>query len=360
VTAPALIAEPSLRERIRAYVEPRAAEVDANRASVRDGLAFVGGLGLSALGVDGCERPADLERAVEAIGTIAQYDVSQAFAFWCHRMGVEYLHQAPPGTTLRDHLLPRVLAGEVAGSTSFAGAMAHYLGGAPMPLTFRRDGPDLLVSGRIAWASNLEAPFVSVSAAANADDPSDRVVFAYTESTAGVAIADYPPLLALQATASSSPLFTEARITPRYAITKDFEGFARTIFPVFILLQSAFCWGLASRSLAEAGSRLTGQAAVVQPEYEALRARFTAAEARMREAARSADRARLPVRDLLELRLDLGTLCVSAVALEAKVSGGRGYMSSSDTARRLREAAFLPVQSPTEIQLRWLLSRSAS
>ena len=37
--------------------------------------------------------------------------------------------------------------------------------------------------------------------------------------------------------------------------------------------------------------------------------------------------------------------------------GGAGYVAKSPTARRLREASFLPVQSPTEGHLRYELSK---
>jgi len=47
------------------------------------------------------------------------------------------------------------------------------------------------------------------------------------------------------------------------------------------------------------------------------------------------------------------------VATEAKVLGGRGFLATSGTARRLREVAFLPIQSPTEAQLLTELSRGA-
>ena len=52
--------------------------------------------------------------------------------------------------------------------------------------------------------------------------------------------------------------------------------------------------------------------------------------------------------DLLRLRLDAMSTAVRAVQLELSALGGRGYLADSPTARRLREAAFLPVQSPTE------------
>ncbi|HEU5316227.1 MAG TPA: acyl-CoA dehydrogenase, partial [Chloroflexota bacterium] len=67
----------------------------------------------------------------------------------------------------------------------------------------------------------------------------------------------------------------------------------------------------------------------------------------------------VPIRDIVRARLECAQLATAAVALEAKVAGGRGYVRTCDNARRLREAAFLPVQAPTEGQLRWELSRSA-
>ena len=66
-----------------------------------------------------------------------------------------------------------------------------------------------------------------------------------------------------------------------------------------------------------------------------------------------------PERELVRLRLDCARLATATTALEAKVVGGRGYVTTSPTARRLREAAFLPIQAPTEGQLRWELSHSA-
>lgn len=357
--APALLAEDALRERIRAFAEPRARDIDECRASVRDGFRLLSELALSDCGVYGC-TPGDLERMVEVIATFAQYDMSQAFALWCHRMCVEYLHQAEPGSSVREELLPSLLRGDVAGSTAFAAAMAHYLGGVPLPLTFvREDDGTLVVNGRIAWASNIAAPFVSVSAAANASDPSERVVFAFTDATPGVLPGSYPEILALQSTSSTSILMENARIDPARVVTSDFDGFARRVFVPFLALQSAFCWGHASRSLEEVEGQLTGQREVLRGDYEALRARFIDAEARLRTVARTEDREAASIKDLLQLRLDWGGLTVESVQLEAKVAGGRGYMRESETGRRFREAAFLPVQSPTEIQLRWLLSRFA-
>lgn len=355
---PRLLTDEALHEAIRGYVGPRAPEVDACRCTLREGLAHLASLDVVDLGVLSRDGSASFERMCEVTATVALDDMSQAFALWAHRMAIEYLHQSDAECRLRVDALPRLRAGELLGSTSFASATANYLAGTPLPLTFRRrPWGGLVVSGRIPWASNLAAPFLSVAAAANADDPADRVIFAYTEATPGLLLPAYPQLLALQATASTAPAFDEAEITPDHVLTNGFTRFVRCVFPTFLLLQGAFCWGLTRRALAEAESALRGAAEVLRPDLQALQMRALEAEHRLRTMAGSTDRTQLGRRDLLALRLAWGQLAVEAVALEQKAVGGRGYMSSSGTARRLREAAFLPVQAPTEVQLRWLLSR---
>ena len=351
--------DPALLEQLRAYFEPRAAEVDADRASLRDGLAFLGELGLAELGVYGRPETGSLERMSEVTAAVGRFDMSQAFSIWCHRMGIEYLNQADAGCELRENLLPRLRSGEVLGSTSFASATANYLGDMPLPITFRRVGDDVVANGRIAWASNVRAPFVSVVAAANEADPTDRLVFAYTEDTPGFHDSGYPDLLALQATNSTSPYFEDARIDVSMVLTQDFPDFFERVFATFILIQCSFCWGISERALTEARPAMTGPREVLFEDFDSLAGRYDSAVVRLRAYASAEDRCSLDTRALLQLRLDWGTLAVEAVALELKAVGGRGYIRDSDTARRLREVAFLPVQAPTEVQLRWLLSRSA-
>jgi alkylation response protein AidB-like acyl-CoA dehydrogenase len=355
---PRLLSDAALHDTIRAFVGPRAAEVDACRCTLREGLAHLASLDVVDLGVLHRDEPASFERMCEVTATVALDDMSQAFALWAHRMAIEYLHQADDACPLRVSTLARLCSGELLGSTSFATATANFLAGTPLPLTFRREsGGALVVSGRIPWASNLAPPFVSVAAAANVSDPDDRVVFAYTETTPGLSLPAYPQLLALQATASTSPVFEEAVVAPDHVLTNGFTGFVQRVFATFLLLQSAFCWGLTRRALSEAEAALRGPAEVLRPDLQALDVRAQEAERRLRTMAASSDRTRLTRRELLALRLAWGQLAVDAVALEQKAAGGRGYMSHSGTARRLREAAFLPVQAPTEVQLRWLLSR---
>ncbi|MCK9486017.1 MAG: acyl-CoA/acyl-ACP dehydrogenase [Dehalococcoidia bacterium] len=359
VAEPVLLRDETLHQALRAYVGSRAQQVDGCEVTLREGIAHISSMGVGDLGVYERDTPDQFSQMCEVLGTLSLDCMSQAFAMWCHRMATEYVHQADADSPVRERFLAGLTAGEILGSTSFAAATANYLAGTPLTLTFRRTADGMVLNGRIAWASNLQPPFVSIGAAANEDDPQDRVIFAFTEATPGLRLPAYPELLALQATSSTSPVFEDAVITDADILTRDFDRFVGRVLPTFLLLQSSFCWGLSTRALSEAGALLDGPREILAPAYEDLRARFESASGRLREYAGHPHREDLEHRPLLQLRLDFGRLTVEAVSLESKLAGGRGYMLHSGTARRLREAAFLPVQAPTEVQLQWLLARSA-
>jgi alkylation response protein AidB-like acyl-CoA dehydrogenase len=233
--------------------------------------------------------------------------------------------------------------------------MAHHVAGTPLPIRWRREGEELVLDGRVSWASNLFPPgFVMVTAAAHAED-GRPVVVALRGDAPGLEVDPYPRLLALQATGSSSLTLRGVRTAADAVVAGDFSGFVARVRPVFLLLQSSFCWGLARRALDEARAGLRGDDDVFAADLAALEARadglagFVGGAVRARGAGH-------PMRRLVETRLACAQLATAAVALETKIVGGRGYVVTSGPARRLREAAFLPVQAPTEGQLRWELS----
>jgi alkylation response protein AidB-like acyl-CoA dehydrogenase len=338
-------------EGIRDFFEARAAEVDAGRASVREGIQLLLRHGLADAG---------LQAATELVATVARSDLASAFSAWAHRMVITYVDAAPTGAPVRE-LLPGLRSGEILGSTALAAATARQLTGSPIPLTFQREHAGLRLDGRINWASNLIAPFLCVTVAVGAGDPDAGVVLAFRDDVQGLEPAPPPRLLALEGTGSTSLRLDGARIPGGWVISEDVGQFLAGVLPGFLLLQVAFCRGLAARALQEVEAGLNPLTQVMAPDLERLRSRYAEVEERAGLLGQAASHAPASVarRELLELRLAAATLAGEAVRLELAVAGGRGYMASSGTARRLREAAFLPVQAPTEVMLRWTLSRSA-
>lgn len=333
---------------IDAFFGPRAADVDAGRASVRDGIVELARLGVFA---------ADLPTVVAVVARVARHDLASAFSAWAHRMVVEYLAAAPerPATARWG---PDLRAGHRLGATAMAAGTAHVLAGTPLPVVAdRRDGR-LLLRGRLPWVSNLLPPFVVVTAASAG--AGRAVVVALTDDAPGLQIEPYPDLLALGATGSSSIVLDEVAVGEPDVLALDLGAFVERILPSFLLVQSAFCLGLAERALEEAAAHVGPFGDSLRPELEAANAERERLAAELGGLARRAAAGDgVARRDLVALRLGVARLAGDAVRLELAAVGGRAFVRGHPTERRLREAAFLPIQSPTEVLLRWLLAREA-
>jgi alkylation response protein AidB-like acyl-CoA dehydrogenase len=356
--APTLLLSGALFEACQAFFEPRAGAVDRGEADFRDAAPFLFAeiLGGEAAPPDDPNR--DLPAVSRALATVGWFDMASAFSLWCQRMVVEYLSRAPRSSAAFSEALPAVLRGERLGSTGLAGPMAHFVSGAPLVLRAERDGDGYRVSGFVPWASNLAEGATIIVTAAARDDGEGPVVFATPIEGPGLQIGQLEPLIAMQGTLSTSITFDRTPVPREWVVSEDFPAFMAGVRPVFLLLQSSYCWGLAARCIHEAGTSIRGVAEVFRDELaEAERRLSRLATALSEAAACRCEGVGMP--NLLEARIEAAHLAVEAASLEARIAGGRSYIATCDTARRLREALFLPVQAPTEGQLRWERSRYA-
>jgi alkylation response protein AidB-like acyl-CoA dehydrogenase len=348
-----LLLPDGVRDEVADFFEARAAAVDAGQATTREGLAFLHNGVLR----DSADGPDFVLRSAQAIATVARSDMSTAFTLWCHRIVCLYLCQSSPASSLRTQFLPQVLRAELLGSTALAAGMAHFVSGAPLPLTARRDGDGFVLQGRTHWASNLcPLGFIQVTAAATEDAP---IVVALPSGQPGLEVDPYPRLMALQSTQSAGVSYRNARVPDEWIITRQFVPFIRRVRPTFLVLQSSFCWGLAHRALAEAAAALRGPGEALRDDLVMLQARLQEMGVSLYQLAAGGCVSAATL-DLVRLRLEAAQLATAAVALELKAVGGRTYQLDHATNRRFREAAFLPIQAPTEAQLRGELAAELS
>lgn len=329
---------PSLREQIAG----RAAAVDAAADDPRRTLVELADARLLTLGVPGL--PGSVAEMAAVLGEVAEDCVATAFCAWGHRMTVEYLASVADGRFDELVSLRRI------GSSAMAGAFKFAAGIEPLAVRGRREGGELVLDGRIAWASNLHADALIVLAAAV--DGLGPVVLTLDADADGVSVRNATGLLALDATASGAIVLDGVRVPADDLLDEPFEQFLARVRRPFLSLQSGFCLGLARAALDAAAGNLEGLGSLFAAEHEELSAQVRGAADRLSALADDPAAGR---RELVRLRLDVALLARDAVRVEAAVTGGRGYVASSPTARRLREAAFLPVQSPTEAHLRWEL-----
>ncbi|WP_445169955.1 acyl-CoA dehydrogenase family protein [Mycolicibacterium sp. Dal123E01] len=328
-------------------IAARATALDENATDVRTDLAGLGAAGLFDAALTGTGLP----EIVGLIDEIATESLSVAFSSWAHVMALTYLAQGSP--RLRETHLDALRGGTRIGVTAMATGLKQVAGLGQVPVLARRNGDGLTISGPIRWASNLFDDAVIVLPAR--DDAGISHVVAIEADTPGVTVDPPPTLMALNATASSSLRIDDVDVGPDQIISTDLAGFVAGIRPAFLLAQTAFCVGVTRAALAGAARAAGVLADPFTEDLAALDERGS--NVRHWLYAFAHDPSGVGIAELIRLRLDGAGVALAATRLESTLAGGAGYARGNGANRRFREAAFLPVQSPSEGQLRWELSR---
>ena len=297
-------------------VAARASALDRNEADLRQDLAALADLGL----FDVDRTPVSVAAAV--IEAVATESLAVAFGAWAQRMTAAYLRHSADRSDAAARTYRAVADGGRPGVTGMAAAQRQVVGLGNVPICATKVDGGYRIDGPIAWASNVY-PDSTIVLAANTEDGRSLVV-AFDASAPGVEIRNAPDLLALNATASTM-FGLDGVIVPDEQVLTEAEG------------------------------RLEGLGAFYSDEHTDLAARHAHMHSELHRLGSAPHEASL--QDLLLLRLDGAEIAPAATRLEAVLCGGMGYAQAAPANRRMREAAFLPVQSPSQSQLRWELDR---
>ncbi|MFV8051895.1 acyl-CoA dehydrogenase [Mycobacterium sp. 48b] len=334
------LAESAL-DRVAGFVAARAADLDELRSDVRTDLAELGREGLLDL---------ELPDIVRVVDEVSVHSLAVGFSTWAHHMSIRYLHAAPEGGF--GEQIDALATADRIGVTAMAAGLKQVAGLGHVAVTGSPDGADLVISGPIRWASNVFPGALIVLPVRVGERTLVVAVDAFAE---GVTVNPAPPLTALGATASTSLELDRVRVSPHLVVAPNLDAFVAGIRPAFLLLQTAFCAGVTRAALAAATQAHTGPLARWGAEIDDAAIRATSVRSRLYRWAADPDAA--TVGQLIRLRLDAAGLAVDVTRLELSLTGGAAYTLGSAANRRFRETAFLPVQSPSEGQLRWELTR---
>lgn len=321
-------------------VETRAKGVDKQEIDARYALPLLGEAGLIS---------ADYQRSANAIRELAQLDMSVAFTLWSSRMTYEYLQRAGFSAWAKE-----VAAGRP-GVSGMASSFQSAAGLGELELSAEKADGGFIVNGRLGWATNLYDDAIVVTGAGTS--AGQRFLFTFEAGHEGVTFGQRFGLLGLNATASTSVTFENVFIPDEQVLTTDFPSFLPGCRPVLVLMQTSECLGVAQAAAEAARPKMTGMKEVFSADLDAVEADIARGVDKQREliSLLQAGEKINPV-ELISLRFNAADAAGRATNIEVRVAGGAGYASSSPTSRRYREATFLPVQSPTEAQLRYELA----
>ena len=315
-TAP-LVVDPSILE----TVSEKAKAVDAGTEDARYILPILAEAGL---------LDTDLLTAARTVREISRRDLSVGFTIWAHLMTQTYLANAnkPAASAVEQSLR----SGARPGITGMAAAFKEFAGCGEIELAATPVEGGYRVTGKLNWASNLYDDAVLVTAVRT--DDGDRLLIFVESGVEGLTFGKPFGLLGLNATASAWVSLENVFVPESQVLTHDFDAFILQVRPMF------------------------GVNATFAVEVQDIAAKVSDIIVRQENIITRVGNSDISPVELLELRLEAAEVAVAAANIEVRVAGGAGYAKSSPASRRFREAAFIPVQSPSEAQLRWELERA--
>jgi alkylation response protein AidB-like acyl-CoA dehydrogenase len=167
-------------------------------------------------------------------------------------------------------------------------------------------------------------------------------------------------LIALRGTHTAALQIDELALDEADVIALDARAWLPGVRPAFLGLQCGLSIGLARTSLAVARQLGGAARAVLEEPVARAQAALDEAAAGLRAGLDAGDFVAAPV-PLFRLRIRLAEIALAAVQLELQASGGRAYHRDQPLgfARRWREAAFLPIVTPSLVQLQGELLKLA-
>ncbi len=343
-----------------AWIAERADEIDTTAGLASELLPKLAEAGFFAAGVpiDRGGAGGDVVDGVAAISAVAEQSLAAAFVLWSQKTYIEYLLQST-NRDLGEAKLPLLLAGGVAGATGLSNAMKFLAGLEPLQITAVSDGDALVLNGRMPWVTNLRPEGFLVAAAVDREDGGPAFVVSLSHDDTGLERTRDLALMGMRSSNTAAIGLSDVRIGSDRILAERASEWLPRVRPGFAGLQCGMSIGLARRSIAEASQGAgSGRGVLAQPIGD-VRSRLDRAENRLHAGLRSREFEANAI-PLFELRIELAEIVEEAVSLELQASGGRAFLAEPgrDFARRWREAAFIPIVTPSLVQLKAALQKT--
>lgn len=307
-----------------------------------------------ALGGDG-QAP---HAAVQALAQVAESSLTAAFVLWAQRAFIDYLC-VTDNAAARDHWLPQVLSGRLAGATGLSNAMKFLSQLEPLQVQAHVDSDGVRqLQGRMPWVTNLRrAGFVVAAAVQPPVAGQPPFIVALGSDSPGVSRSDDLDLLGLRGSNTAAVALQHVQVPAHCVLAEQGLLFLKRARPMFLSLQCGMSIGLVRAAL-RAAEQVGAAREVLQPRiqraWEILETQWQLLRTGL-DSGQFVEQA--PA--LFQIRLTLAALVQEALQLELQGSGGRAYLRNQlpDFGRRLQESAFVPVVTPSLTQLQGELLR---
>lgn len=304
-------------------------------------------------------RPS-IATSVRRMAMVGETCMSTAFCTWCQDAAGWYLEQSD-NASLRAELQPGLASGDAMGGTGLSNPMKTFAGIEKLKLRGRRVPGGYEVSGVLPWVSNLGEGHLFGTVFEDAERVGHRVMAMFRCGHAGVEIRQNARFVALEGTGTYSVLFRRAFIGDENLLADPLGDMVKRIKAGFILLQTGMGLGVIRACIGL--MRETDVTHGHSNKYLPRRPDDVAADLALLEeeiarlAATPLEQAPEYMRAVLTARLRCSELTLDAAQAALMHAGSRGYIEGSQVNRRIREAQFVAIITPSIRHLRQELAK---
>jgi alkylation response protein AidB-like acyl-CoA dehydrogenase len=328
-------------------LKPIVRAIDADGLFPAGVLRRLGEAGAYGHHLNGRAQDGGLAAAIDDMTQVGAVCLSTAFCMWCQDALAWYLDRSQNRTAARLYL-DAVASGRQLGGTGLSNPMKAFSGIEPLSLKGVRVPGGYRINGRLPWVSNLDDGHLLASIFSL--DDGRRVMALFRAGHDAVTLARNARFIALEGTGTYSILVRDAFVPDDHVLAEDAGTFVPAIRNGFVLLQAGMGLGIARGVAALMRSDVRGRklAAFLPLGPDDIEERADVLRRRVREQAKDAEAPdRASFLAVLRTRLDLSQLALDAAQSAMLQFGARGYVEGSEPFRRLREAQFVAIVTPS-------------
>ncbi|MBF6058478.1 MULTISPECIES: acyl-CoA dehydrogenase family protein [Thiomicrorhabdus] len=308
----------------------------------------------------------DLFKTIQNMAQVSEECMSTGFMMWAHTVCEWYIENSE-NEWLKSEILPKMVEGELFGATSLSNPMKYFAGIEPLKVYAVETEDGYLLNGALPWVSNIWP---------NSDKHFFGCIF-HVQDEAGNTLRDAMALIpcdlenltlqqqvefiGMEGTGTFAMVFDDAFLPKKYLLADPVGPYLQKIKAGFVLLQAGMAVGVIQGCINEMNKSNLSLSAINQyldNTPEELQEELNDAAEIVQELC---EKPYTPGDDffksVLEVRLLGAEICKRAADSVMQHAGAKGYIVDAPAQRKMREAYFVIIVTPSIKHLRKEIQR---
>lgn len=303
---------------------------------------------------------------ISDMATVSEECMSTGFMMWAQSVCTWYIENSD-NQWLKTEILPKMVDGDYFGATALSNPMKYFAGIEDLKLSAEETEGGYIINGTLPWVSNLlensdKHFFGSIFTIHDKEGNPDRDAMALIPcSLEGLTMKQMVEFVGMEGTGTYSLIFDNAFLPKDYLLADPVGPYLKKIKAGFILLQTGMAAGViqgainemnkSNLTLSEINEFLDDSPEEMQEELE------DALEFIKQLSDEPYTEGEDFMKSVLEARLLGSELCKRAADSVMQHAGAKGYILDAAPQRKLREAYFVIIVTPSIKHLRKEIAR---